>query len=121
TPLKPAGRIGDTPIFGAGGYADKGYGGAAATGRGEHAMRLMLSRYVVDAIQAGKTANEAAQDAIQHAEARIPNSMLGTIVVDTQGNIGAAHSTPKLACGWIDVDGNPQVTMRGGVVQKATE
>lgn len=120
TPLKPAGRIGDTPIFGAGGYADKAYGGAAATGRGEHAMRLMLSRYVVDAIQAGKTANEAAQDAIQHAEARIPNSMLGTITVDVHGNIGAAHSTPKLACGWIDADGNPQVTMRGGIVQKAT-
>lgn len=118
TPLKPAGRIGDTPIFGAGGYADKAYGGAAATGRGEHAMRLLLSRYVVDAIRDGKHAQDAAQAAIAYADAQIAHSMLGTIVIDRQGTIGAAHSTPKLACGWIDADGNPQVTMRGGVTEK---
>lgn len=119
TPLKPAGRIGDSPIFGAGGYADE-FGGAGATGKGENAMRVLLSKYVVDAIRQGKTAQEAANASMHYIESLIENSMVGTIVIDKDGNVGAAHTTPKLACAWVDQNGNPQVSMRGGVLIKQT-
>lgn len=42
TPFKPAGRVGDSPVFGAGGYAKNGIGAAGATGQGEQIMRTLL-------------------------------------------------------------------------------
>lgn len=119
TPLKPAGRVGDSPMFGAGGYADD-FGGAGATGKGENAMRVLLSKHVVDEIRHGKTAQDAADTAIQYLESVIPNSMTGTIVIDRHGNLGAAHSTPKLACGWADANGIAHASMQGGVIVKET-
>ncbi|MGJ3239755.1 MAG: isoaspartyl peptidase/L-asparaginase family protein [Anaerolineae bacterium] len=118
TPFKPSGRVGDVPIFGAGGYADE-FGGAGATGKGENAMRVLLSKRVVDAISTGKNAQEAAEFAMAYIERMIPNSTVGTIVIDRDGRVGAAHTSAKLACGWIDENGQAQVSMRGGVTRKA--
>lgn len=120
TPLKPAGRIGDSPLFGAGGYADE-YGGAGATGKGENAMRVLLSKHVVDEIRQGKTAQSAADASMAYIESVIPNSMIGTIVIDKDGNLGAAHTAPKLACGWVDDEGNLRASMKGGVLSKVTD
>ncbi len=115
TPNKPAGRVGDSPLFGAGGYADNNFGGAGATGKGEHSMRTLLSKYVVDRIADGQNAQAASEAAMTHLERLFDASMVGVIALDADGNPGAAHTTPKLACAWIDADGNAQVTMRGGV------
>lgn len=117
TPLKPAGRIGDSPLFGAGGYADE-YGGAGATGKGENAMRVLLSKHVVDEIRHGKNAQEAANAAMDYIESLIPDSMVGTIVIDKYGHLGAAHTSPKLACGWVDENGVARASMTGGVIVK---
>lgn len=119
TPLKPAGRVGDSPLFGAGGYADE-YGGAGATGKGENAMRTLLSKYVVDEIRHGKNAQDAALSAMEYIESVIPDSMIGTIVIDNEGNLGAAHTSPKLACGWIDENGIARASMKGGVIIKVS-
>jgi L-asparaginase / beta-aspartyl-peptidase len=116
TPLKPAGRVGDSPLFGAGGYAHNDFGGASATGQGEHSMRVLLSKHVVDQIAAGHTAQSAAIASLTYVEGVIADSMLGVIVIDKQGRVGAAHTTPKLAHGWIDADDTPQVRMRSDVV-----
>lgn len=115
TPLKPAGRVGDSPVFGAGGYALHNVGGAGATGQGEHCMRVLLSKYVVDKIAEGCDAQTAAHQAIDYVDNLFERSMVGTIVLDANGNLGAAHSTPKLACGWIDENGTPQATMSNGI------
>ena len=116
TPLKPAGRVGDSPMFGAGGYAHNDFGGASATGQGEHSMRVLLSKHVVDQIAAGHPAQDAAIASLTYVEGVIAASMLGVIVIDKQGRVGAAHTTPKLAHGWIDADDTPQVRMRADVV-----
>lgn len=113
TPMKAAGRVGDSPLFGAGGYADE-FGGASATGKGEHAMRVLLSRSVVDEIRHGKTAPAAAEAAMSYIESVFNESMVGTIVMDKDGNIGAAHTTPKMAYGWVDENGQIQVSMKAG-------
>lgn len=114
TPGKPAGRVGDSPLFGAGAYADPELGGASATGKGEHCMRVLLSKYAVDAI-AAVPVTSAAEAAMNHIDHYFEQSMVGIIMLDKDGNPGAAHTTPKLACGWIDQHGTPHVTMRGGV------
>ena len=100
TPLKPMGRIGDSPLFGAGGYADE-YGGAGATGKGENAMRVLLSKHVVDEIRQGKNAQAAAEASMDYIESVIPNSMIGTIVIDKDGNLGADTYIPEISL-WLD-------------------
>jgi L-asparaginase / beta-aspartyl-peptidase len=61
---KYPGRLGDTPIAGAGFYADNRYGAAACTGLGEIAIRSSLARMVVAYMQMGRTVAEAVQEAL---------------------------------------------------------
>jgi len=112
---KLPGRVGDVPVFGAGGYADKDYGGASATGHGEYSLRTLITRYAVDRITAGSDAQSAAEEAMIHIDRFFDPSLTGIIVVDKQGNIGAAHTTEKLGIGWIDAQGKPQANVRGGL------
>jgi beta-aspartyl-peptidase (threonine type) len=105
SPFKPAGRVGDSPLFGAGGYAENGVGTAGATGLGENSMRVLLSKYTCDKLAEGKKAPQAAAAAMQYVEGIFENSMSGVIVIDRHGNPGAAHTTPKLAFGWVHGSG----------------
>jgi len=114
TPDKPAGRVGDSPIFGAGGYADNQLGAAGATGVGEHSMRLMLSRYAVDQLGTGLSAAEAVKASEQYANDLFDDSQIGLILVDKSGAVAWGHTTDKISAGWIDRDGNPQTTMGYG-------
>ena len=61
---KYPGRLGDTPIAGAGFYADNRYGAAACTGMGEIAIRSGLARMTVAYMQMGRTVAEAVQEAL---------------------------------------------------------
>lgn len=113
TPNKIPGRVGDSPIFGAGGYALNGLGAASATGIGENIMRVLLSKYAVDSIPHGNTAQGAVTIAMTHINQFFEDSQAGVILVDAQGNIGAAHSTAKIAIGWVDEDGQAHARMQG--------
>lgn len=61
---KYPGRLGDTPIAGAGFYADNRYGAAACTGMGEIAIRSGLARVTVAYMQMGRSVEEAVQEAM---------------------------------------------------------
>jgi len=112
TPYKPAGRVGDSPIYGAGGYAENGIGTAGATGQGENIMRLLLSKYSCDKMAEGLTAVEAAKATMHYIDNIFDDSMAGVIVIDSNGNFGAAHTTPKLAFGWVDEQGEIQTAIK---------
>jgi N4-(beta-N-acetylglucosaminyl)-L-asparaginase len=62
---KVPGRIGDSPIIGAGLYVDNSVGAAGATGRGEDVIKSCASYYVVLRMKEGRTPQEACQDAIE--------------------------------------------------------
>ncbi|HVO41704.1 MAG TPA: isoaspartyl peptidase/L-asparaginase [Aggregatilineales bacterium] len=110
TALKRKGRVGDTPIFGAGAYADR-HGAASGTGRGEDIMRGLLCKDAVDQIKLGQSASEAAQTAIDHLIQRFPHGSAGVILVDSNGGLGAAHSTPFMPVAWIDERDEIHVSM----------
>jgi beta-aspartyl-peptidase (threonine type) len=61
---KYPGRLGDTPIAGAGFYADNRYGAAACTGNGEIAIRSGLARMTVALMQMGRSVEEAVREAL---------------------------------------------------------
>ncbi|VDK70421.1 unnamed protein product [Litomosoides sigmodontis] len=87
---KVPGRVGDSPIPGAGAYADNDVGGAVSTGDGDIMMRFLSSFQTVHYIREGKTPIVAAETTI-HVIARKYPSFKGAIVaVDKKGQYGAA-------------------------------
>src|SRR5574337_484832 len=60
---KYPGRVGDSPVIGAGNYADNRYGAAACTGRGEMAMRLCTAHSVVTYLKMGMSLEAAGRAA----------------------------------------------------------
>lgn len=102
-PLKLPGRIGDSPLIGCGNYADNQAGACSATGVGEIAIRLVLSKTVCGFMESGKTAQEAVELAIKLVNRRIPDTYnsMGLIAVDAYGRIGAAHNSRNLCWTYI--------------------
>ncbi|KTF67605.1 isoaspartyl peptidase/L-asparaginase family protein [Sphingomonas sp. HT-1] len=94
-PGKHPGRIGDSPVPGAGLYADDTLGGCAFSGDGEAILRTMLAAHVMHALETGGTAHEAAE----HAIARLGRvgGEAGAIVVDRSGAFGIAHNSDHFA------------------------
>ena len=62
---KISGRIGDSPIIGAGLYVDNDVGAAGATGRGEDVIKSCASFYIVMRMREGRSPQEACEDAIE--------------------------------------------------------
>lgn len=85
---KLPGRVGDSPVMGAGAYANENCG-ASATGWGEHIMRVVLSRMTVLYVEEGLDAMAAARKGIQMFEEKT-GSEAGIIVADRFGNYGYA-------------------------------
>jgi len=103
---KLAGRVGDSPLIGSGGYADNQSGGVSATGLGETLMKVVISKTTCDFLAQGMTAQQAADAAIVRlADERVSGSG-GVIVVDQDGRIGFAHNTIHLARAFIRPDGS---------------
>ena len=102
TTLKLPGRIGDTPLVGAGLYADNELGAATATGIGELAIRTVLSKTACDQMKS-VSAQEAATRTVGLAARRV-GSGLGLITLDRRGRYGVAHSTPNIAWAMINRD-----------------
>lgn len=100
SPFKPAGRVGDAPLLGSGGFALNGAGAVSCTGNGENIMRLLLAKYATDKMAEGMTAQQAADASVAYMGSVYPNPMTGMIVVDAAGNLAFASSTPKIAVAW---------------------
>lgn len=98
--FKCVGRVGDSPIIGAGVYADNLLGGASATGWGEMITRVVLSKYAVDALANDQHPTIAARRAIEMMAQRVGGAG-GIILADRWGRIGFAHNTPRMARAFI--------------------
>jgi len=90
--LKLPGRIGDTPLIGAGLYADNKSGAATATGLGEIAVKLVASKAVCMMMEINKSASSAASQVVRAASKRLHGS-LGLIAIDRTGRTAAVHNT----------------------------
>ncbi|HEV1996741.1 MAG TPA: isoaspartyl peptidase/L-asparaginase family protein [Candidatus Dormibacteraeota bacterium] len=92
---KLPGRVGDSPIPGAGFYAENAVGAVCATGTGEGFLRLVLSRQVRDLMASGTSAQEAVERALAQLGKRMEMTG-GMIAVDGRGRIGVASTTPYM-------------------------
>ena len=87
------GRVGDSPLPGAGFYADDRGGAACGTGVGEGFMRLCLCHLAVMEMAHGMSADQVAEAAVSHLRARVGGSG-GIILIDASGRSAAAFNTP---------------------------
>ncbi|XP_061747525.1 N(4)-(beta-N-acetylglucosaminyl)-L-asparaginase [Nerophis ophidion] len=87
---KVAGRVGDSPIVGAGAYADSEAGAAAATGDGDVMMRFLPSYLAVELMRAGTDPSAACKMAISRIKRHYPEFFGAIICANTTGHYGAA-------------------------------
>jgi N4-(beta-N-acetylglucosaminyl)-L-asparaginase len=88
---KMQGRVGDSPIIGAGLYVDNEVGGAVATGNGELMMKTLGSFLVVELMKQGANAQEACEEAIDRIVKKYDyqRMQVGYLALDKSGNTGA--------------------------------
>jgi len=92
---KRPGRVGDSPILGAGLYVDDAAGAAGATGVGEEILRIGGSFLIVEALRAGRSPQEACVLAVRRINAvaarrGVAPARVAFLALDRQARIGAA-------------------------------
>ncbi|MGB4101565.1 MAG: isoaspartyl peptidase/L-asparaginase [Alphaproteobacteria bacterium] len=90
-PYKYPGRVGDTPVTGAGLYVDSRYGGAACIYTGEMSMRGAVARFMVDQLANDKTPRQAVHAAIKDLAA-LQGGLLRTLALHAIDAKGRAHA-----------------------------
>ncbi len=99
--FKWPGRLGDSPIIGAGNYADNRFGSAACTGRGEMAIRCTTAASVVMYMRHGKSLAEALEAAmvdLRHLDdpfAGERSNVMNIVAMDREGNVNAASTSEE--------------------------
>lgn len=89
-----AGRVGDVPQVGCGFYCAPA-GGVSTTGAGEDIARVTLARRVVGHLEAGLSAQEAADRGMAEF-GELTGSSAGLIVLDSNGNAGKAYNSDAM-------------------------
>jgi beta-aspartyl-peptidase (threonine type) len=100
TPFKPPGRVGDSPLPGAGFYAND-QGAVSSTGWGEAIAAVVLTHSILRDVENGSNAEEAARRHLTRTHRRIQNpdgegACAGVIVVTGEQAVWA-HTTPRMA------------------------
>jgi beta-aspartyl-peptidase (threonine type) len=99
---KRQGRVGDSPIIGAGVYADNETCAVSATGFGEDFMRSVFAKTIADFIyMKGMDAQQATTAGIEYLLRKVQGRG-GVIVIDREGNCSSGFTTKKMIHGWIE-------------------
>jgi beta-aspartyl-peptidase (threonine type) len=101
---KRPGRVGDSPLAGAGTYADDLAGAASATGHGERIIQVVLTKVAVDLLRAGVAPTVAARRAIALLDERVAGRA-GVILVGRRGGPGVAFNTRSMRWAACDARG----------------
>jgi len=104
------GRIGDTPIVGAGTYANNQTCAVSATGDGEFFMRAVAAHDVSALMEYGGLNLEAAARAVIDKVGKLGGTG-GLIAIDREGNIALPFNTTGMYRAYVDVDGNSSVAI----------
>jgi N4-(beta-N-acetylglucosaminyl)-L-asparaginase len=91
--FKMHGRVGDSPVIGAGMYVDNEIGGACATGAGELVLETLGSFLVVELMRQGMTPNKACREAVNRILKKYPElkeggAQVGYAALSINGEVG---------------------------------
>jgi len=101
-PGKLTGRIGDTPIVGAGVYANE-VAAASCTGKGEQILRITMARMAVYHVEQGLNVNEAAEKVMSELRQKTSGEA-GLILADRKGSVAVKFDTPHMPTAILSSD-----------------
>ena len=111
--FKMRGRVGDSPLIGAGLYVDDEVGGATATGVGEDVVRVTGAHAVVEAMRHGMDPVAACRSVIERLArlrgARVAASQVALLALDKTGRAGAFALQPGFTYAVTDAAGQTRI------------
>jgi beta-aspartyl-peptidase (threonine type) len=106
---KRFGRIGDSPIIGAGTYANNQSCAISSTGVGEFWIRYTVAHEICARVQYRNTAIQAAADDIIQGVLKSIGGEGGVIGLDAHGNVMMSFNTTGMGRGYVGADGKPTI------------
>lgn len=119
--FKMRGRVGDSPIIGAGLYVDDEVGGATATGVGEDVVRVAGAHAVVEAMRHGMEPTAACRSVIERLArlrgTKVAGSQVALLALDKQGRAGAFALQPGFTYAVTDAAGQTRIARAGALFE----
>lgn len=119
--FKMRGRVGDSPIIGAGLYVDDEVGGATATGVGEDVVRVAGAHSVVEAMRHGLDPTAACRAVIERLArlrgTKVAGSQVALLALDKQGRAGAFALQPGFTYAVTDAAGRTRIERAGALFE----
>ena len=109
TTNKRFGRIGDSPIIGAGTYAENESVAVSCTGTGEYFIRWTVAHDIAALYKYRGLSVQQAGDEVIHKKLEPVGGDGGAIILDSKGNFAMPFNTEGMYRGWIGADGVPHV------------
>ncbi len=112
---KIGGRVGDSPIIGAGLFVDNEVGGATATGVGEEVVRTVGSFLIVELMRQGKSPQEACEEGVRRIVSKHgdrPDFQIGFIAINKKGASGAYCIQPGFTYRKYSGDGHSNTSVK---------
>jgi isoaspartyl peptidase/L-asparaginase-like protein (Ntn-hydrolase superfamily) len=113
--FKMRGRVGDSPIIGAGLFVDNEVGAATATGLGEAVIRVCGTHLVVELMRLGHSPQKACELAVKRVISKNPDYkdlQVGFIAINNQGNYGGYAIQPGFVY-YVTQDGKGKLVESG--------
>ncbi|HKE82104.1 MAG TPA: isoaspartyl peptidase/L-asparaginase [Vicinamibacterales bacterium] len=106
---KRFGRVGDSPIIGAGTYANNESCAISSTGHGEYFIRYTVAHDICARVQYRGIGVQAAADAVVQDVLKKAGGEGGVIGMDRAGNVAASFNSTGMSRGYVGEDGHPVV------------
>jgi beta-aspartyl-peptidase (threonine type) len=110
---KKFGRIGDSPIIGAGTYANNKTCGVSATGHGEYFIRNVVAYDISAQMEYKNIALSKAADQVIMNKLKQKGGSGGIIALDADGNISMVFNTPGMYRGYMNKEDDPHTLIYG--------
>ena len=119
--FKMRGRVGDSPLIGAGLYVDDEVGGATATGLGEDVVRVAGAHAVVEAMRAGLDPAAACRQVIERLArlrgSKVAQSQVALLALDKRGRAGGFALQPGFTFAVTDANGQTRIERAGALFE----
>ncbi len=102
-------RVGDSPIIGAGTYANNSTCAVSSTGHGEYFMRYLVAYDISALMEYKKLSLQEAADEVIHKKLKAVEGKGGVIAVDKEGNVAMPFNTRGMYRGYIKADGTTEI------------
>lgn len=105
------GRVGDSPIVGAGTWAENETCAVSSTGHGEYFIRIGVAHDIAARIRYAKQSLSMAVEAVIQQTLKKMGGEGGVVALDAQGHYASSHHSDGLYRGWVTKTGTPHVRL----------